>query len=61
MQKWMFALMAFLVLVVSGCASKPVVGTGTPIDIGDGAALEEIAAYDDEAVELLPDMVSAEL
>jgi hypothetical protein len=61
MNKFLIALMAVMMLVVAGCASKPVVGTGTPIDIGDGAALEEVAAVDDEAVEDLPDMVVAEM
>lgn len=61
MNKFLIALMAVMMLVVAGCASKPAVGTGTPIDIGDGAALEEVAAVDDEAVEDLPDMVVAEM
>ena len=58
MNKFLLALMTMLFVV--GCASKPVIGTGTPIDIGDGAPLEEMAAVDDEAVETLPDMVAAE-
>lgn len=57
MQKWMLALMAFLVLVVTGCASSG----GTTAAANDGGGLPEIAAYDDEAFELLPDMVAAEL
>jgi hypothetical protein len=61
MNKFLIALMAVLMLFIGGCASKPVVGTGTPIDLGDGAALEEVAAVDDEAVEDLPDMVAAEM
>jgi type IV pilus biogenesis protein CpaD/CtpE len=60
MNKFLIALMAAMMLFVAGCASKPVIGTGTPIDIGDGAPLEEVAAVDDEAVEDLPDMVAAE-
>jgi hypothetical protein len=64
MNKFLIALMAVLMLFIAGCAStsaKAPVGTGTPIDIGDGAPLEEVAAYDDEAVEDLPDMVAAEM
>lgn len=60
MNKFLIALMTVMMLFVAGCASKPVVGTGTPIDIGDGAALEEVAAVDDEAVEDLPDMVAVD-
>jgi hypothetical protein len=60
MNKFIIALMAMMMLFIAGCATKPV-ATGTPIDLGDGAALEEIAAYDDEAVEALPDMVAAEM
>lgn len=59
MNRLVIALMAALMLLMAGCASKPV-ASGTPIDIGDGAPLEEVAAYDDEAVEPLPDMVAAE-
>ena len=61
MNKFIIALMAVMMLFVAGCAStgsKAAIGTGTPIDIGDGAALEEIAAVDDEAVDALPDMVA---
>ncbi len=64
MNKFIIALMAVMMLFIAGCAasaSKPVIGTGTPIDIGDGAALEEVAAVDDEAVDTLPDMVAAEM
>jgi uncharacterized protein YceK len=60
MQKWMLALMVLLVSIVSGCASS---GGATSASAGanDGGGLPEIAAYDDEAFEPLPDMVSAEL
>jgi hypothetical protein len=68
MNKFVIALMAAMMLVVTGCATKSsgnssnwTGATGTPIDIGDGAPLEEVAAYDDEAVEDLPDMVAAEM
>ncbi len=61
MKKLLFVVIAVMMLFIAGCASKPVVGTGTPIDIGDGAPLEEVAAVDDEAVEDLPDMVAAEM
>ena len=52
-------LLALILLLVAGCASKSV-ATTTPLDIGDSSPLEEVAAYDDEAVEDLPDMVAAE-
>jgi hypothetical protein len=64
MNKFVIALMAVMMLFIAGCATtsaKAPVGTGTPIDIGDGAALEEVPAVDDEAVEALPDMVAAEM
>jgi hypothetical protein len=47
MNKFVIALMAVMMLFIAGCAgsaSKPVIGTGTPIDIGDSAPLEEVAA-----------------
>ncbi len=58
MQKWMLALMVFLAFVVSGCASS---GGASSASANDGGGLPEIAAYDDEPVELLPDMVAAEI
>lgn len=61
MNKFVIALMAVMMLFIAGCASKPVIGTGTPIDLGDSSPLEEVAAVDDEAVEDLPDMVAAEM
>lgn len=60
MNKLVITLMAVIMLFAAGCASNPVVGTGTPIDIGDSSPLPEIAAVDDEAVDDLPDMVAAE-
>ena len=55
-------LLALMMLFAVGCASKPVVNTTpfTASEIGDASALEEVADYDDEAVEDLPDMVAAE-
>ncbi len=55
-------LLALMMLFVVGCASKPVVSTTpfTAAEIGDASALEEVADYEDEAVEDLPDMVAAE-
>jgi hypothetical protein len=58
MQKWMLALMVFFVLIVSGCASS---GGAASASANDGGGLPEIAAYDDEAFDPLPDMVAAEL
>ena len=66
MNKFLIALMAVMMLFIAGCATKSATSnwtgaTGTPIDIGDGAALEEVPAVDDEAVEDLPDMVATEI
>jgi hypothetical protein len=52
-------LLALMMLLIVGCASKSV-ATTTPLDIGDNSPLEEVAAYDDEAVEDLPDVVASE-
>ena len=52
-------LLALILLLVAGCASKSI-ATTTPLYTGDNSPLEEVAAYDDEAVEDLPDMVAAE-
>ncbi len=62
------AIVLAMMLFVGGCAAtKPAAATsnwtgatGTAIDIGDDAALPEIEAVEDEAVEALPDMVAAE-
>jgi hypothetical protein len=56
MQKLMLALMVLLVSIVSGCASS-----GGGASASDNGGLPEIAAYDDEAFEPLPDTVAAEL
>jgi hypothetical protein len=68
LNKFIIALMAVMMLFVAGCATKSTTAksnwtgaTGTPIDIGDGAALPEVDAVDDEAVDALPDMVAAEM
>lgn len=55
-------LLALMMLFVVACASKPVATTSpfTALDIGDASPLEEIAEYDDEVVEDLPEMVAAE-
>jgi hypothetical protein len=58
MNKFVFALIALMMLFIAGCASTK---GGTPIDLGDSSPLEEIAPYDDEAIEPLPDMVAAEI
>ena len=59
MSKFIITLLAVMMLFVTGCASKPVAKTTpfTASEIGDSSPLEEVAAYDDEAVEALPDMV----
>jgi len=51
MSRFLLALMTMFFVV--GCAS-----TGS--SSAEGGGLPEIAAYDDEAVETLPDMVAAE-
>jgi hypothetical protein len=58
MQKWMLALMVLLVSIFSGCASS---GGGASASASDNGGLPEIAAYDDEAFEPLPEMVAAEI
>lgn len=58
MSKWIFALLAVLVVTVSGCASSG--GTSTAASVDNGG-LPEIMPYDDEPIEMLPDMVAAEL
>lgn len=50
-------LLALMMLFAVGCASTK---GSTPIDTGDASPLEEIAAYEDEAVEDLPDMVASD-
>jgi hypothetical protein len=58
MGKWMFALLAVLVVTISGCASSG--GTSTMASADDGG-LPEIMPYDEAPVEPLPDMVPAEM
>jgi hypothetical protein len=62
MNKFIIALLAVMMLFVTGCASKPIAKTTpfTASEIGDSSPLEEVAAVDDEAVEDLPDMVPTE-
>lgn len=57
MNKLAIALMAMMMLFMVGCASSG----GASAGASDGGGLPEIAAYDDEAVELLPDTVAAEM
>jgi hypothetical protein len=56
MGKWMFALLALLVVAVSGCASA-----GNKSASSSGSSLPEIMPYDEAAVEPLPDFVPAQL
>jgi hypothetical protein len=61
MHKWIFALLAVLTVLISGCASSG--GTAASSDsanVASNADLPEIAPYDDEVFEALPDMVAAE-
>jgi hypothetical protein len=58
MNRIIITLITVTMLFIAGCATKPAasaapVASGTPIDIGDGVALPEIAAYDDEAIPAL--------
>lgn len=57
MRNWIFALMAAFVLITSGCASSGGTAATTAAATTDSGDLPEIAAYDDEAFEALPDMV----
>lgn len=56
MNRLVMALMAMLMLFVAGCASSGGASSGAI----DNSGLPEIAAYDDEPVEPLPDFVPAE-
>lgn len=63
MNKFIIALLAAMMMFVTGCAATKTIPATTPFtaaEIGDASALEEVAAVDDEAVEDLPDMVAAE-
>jgi len=53
MNKFLLALMTMLFVV--GCASS-----GGAASASDNGGLPEIAAYDDDAYDPLPDMVTAE-
>ena len=57
MNKMILAIMALIVLLMTGCA-----GTSQTSSSGasDGGGLPEIAAVDDTAVEALPDVIAAE-
>lgn len=57
MRIWILAFMAAMVLITSGCASSG--GTAATVAAVDSGNLPEIAPYDDEAFEALPDMVPA--
>jgi L-cystine uptake protein TcyP (sodium:dicarboxylate symporter family) len=58
MGKWMFALLAVLVVTISGCASS---GGASTMASADDGGLPEIMPYDEAPVEPLPDMVPAEM
>ncbi|HOY70466.1 MAG TPA: hypothetical protein PL131_07385 [Methylotenera sp.] len=58
MRNWIFALLAAFALITSGCASSGG-ASSTTAAVADSGDLPEIAAYDDEAFEALPDMVPA--
>ena len=57
MNKMILAIMALIILLMTGCA-----GTSQTSASGasDGGGLPEIAAVDDTAVEALPDVIAAE-
>ena len=57
MNKFVIALMSVLMLFIAGCASS---GGGAAM-VDDNGGLPELAAYDDEAYDPLPDMVALEL
>lgn len=56
MNKSVITSMALMMLLITGCASS-----GGAAGAGDNGGLPEIAAYDDDVVEPLPDMVPAEM
>jgi uncharacterized lipoprotein NlpE involved in copper resistance len=63
MNKLIIALLAAMMMIVVGCAATKTIPATTPFtaaEIGDAGALEEVADSEDEAVEDLADMVSAE-
>jgi|APFre7841882724_1041349.scaffolds.fasta_scaffold210920_2 hypothetical protein len=57
MNKLVIALVTLMMLFMAGCASSG----GASAGASDDGGLPEIAAYDDEAVEDLPDTVAAEM
>lgn len=62
MRKWMFALFAVLIVLISGCASSGggAAASSDASSVADTGNLPEMAPYDDEMFEALPDMVAAE-
>lgn len=58
MNRLVMALMALMMLLVAGCASTGVADSNTAA--ADSSALPEIAPYDDEPFEPLPDVVPAD-
>ena len=66
MGKLLLVLMTVTMLFTLGCASKAPTAASAPAAeakaiADDTGGLPEIAAYDDEAFEALPDMVAAEM
>lgn len=61
MGKLLLVLMTVTMLFTLGCASKAPTAASAPAAemASDNGGLPEIAAYDDEAFEALPDMVAA--
>ena len=61
MGKLLLVLMTVTMLFTLGCASKAPTASSAPAAemASDNSGLPEIAAYDDEAFEALPDMVAA--
>jgi hypothetical protein len=57
MGKWIFALLALIIVAVSGCASAG----GKSASSTSNASLPDIMPYDEVAVDPLPDFVPAEL
>ncbi len=58
MNKFLLALVAVMMLFVAGCASTGSTSSAPAASSGDN--LPEIAAYDDEPFDPLPDNVPAE-
>ena len=62
MNKLAIVLAIFTTLLMAGCAAQKTTSAAAPAAkiMMDDSVLPEVAAYDDEAYDALPDMVAAE-